>query len=194
MVKRNVVIDGHPDPDPARFSHALVAAYAAGAATGGHDIRTIALSSLDVPTLRCRRAWEIALPQSPLRDAQDAIGWAEHLLLVYPLWLGSMPALVKAFFEQVFRPGFAIKTGERTIRPGLLNGKSARIVVTMGMPALVYRWYFGAHSLKSLERNILRFSGIGPISETLIGSVETIDLPARSKWLHKLQLLGREGR
>ena len=35
-----------------------------------------------------------------------------------------------------------------------LKGRSAGIVVTMGMPALVYLWYFGAHSVKSLERNI----------------------------------------
>ena len=45
----------------------------------------------------------------------------------------------------------------------LLGGRSARVVVTMGMPALVYRWYFRAHSVKSLERNILGFVGIAPI-------------------------------
>jgi hypothetical protein len=27
----------------------------------------------------------------------------------------------------------------------------------MGMPAAVYRWFYRAHSLKSLERNILGF-------------------------------------
>jgi hypothetical protein len=44
--------------------------------------------------------------------------------------------------------------------------------------------------LKSLERNILRFSGIGRISETLIGSVEAINDAGRKKWLTKVQLLG----
>ena len=28
-----------------------------------------------------------------------------------------------------------------------LRGKTARVVVTMGMPAAAYRWYFGAHDL-----------------------------------------------
>jgi putative NADPH-quinone reductase len=46
----------------------------------------------------------------------------------------------------------------------LLKGKSARIVVTMGMPTLFYRWYFRVHSLKNLERNILAFCGIRPAS------------------------------
>ena len=61
----------------------------------------------------------------------------------------------------------------------LLTGKTARIVVTMGMPAFVYRWYFGGHSLKSLERNILRFVGIRPVRESLIGMVEGSDAGGR---------------
>jgi putative NADPH-quinone reductase len=64
----------------------------------------------------------------------------------------------------------------------------------MGMPALIYRWYFGAHSLKSLERNVLRFVGIRPIRETLIGGVEAIGDAKRRDWLERLRALGREGR
>jgi putative NADPH-quinone reductase len=62
----------------------------------------------------------------------------------------------------------------------------------MGMPALVYRFFFGAHSLKSLERNILKFCGIGPISETLIGSVET-SAAKRQAWLETMRQLGHDG-
>jgi putative NADPH-quinone reductase len=64
----------------------------------------------------------------------------------------------------------------------------------MGMPALVYRWFFLAHSLKSLERNILKFAGLGPIRETLIGGVESIGDARRKAWLEKLCRFGREGR
>jgi putative NADPH-quinone reductase len=78
--------------------------------------------------------------------------------------------------------------------PGLLVGKSARIVVTMGMPAFVYRWYFLAHSLRSLERNILRFCGIGPIRETLFGMVEGVSPAKRAAWLEKMRAFGRAGR
>ena len=61
----------------------------------------------------------------------------------------------------------------------------------MGMPGLVYRWYFRAHSLKSLERNILGFVGIKPVKETLIGAVETCGSAQRRKWLDKLAALTR---
>ncbi len=64
----------------------------------------------------------------------------------------------------------------------------------MGMPALAYRWYFRAHSLKSLERNILKFAGIAPIRETLFGMVENADEKRRARWLDKMRALGAAGR
>lgn len=63
-----------------------------------------------------------------------------------------MPAVVKAFLEQVFRRGFAFSKDANPLFDRKLKGRSARIVVTMGMPVFLYRWYFGAHSLKSLKR------------------------------------------
>lgn len=106
-----------------------------------------------------------------------------------------MPALLKAFLEQVARPGFSIGEGERGKMPmKLLSGKSARIVVTMGMPAFLYRWYFFAHGLKGLERNILSFAGIAPIKETLIGMVDASEKTNREKWLPKLRALGHDGK
>ena len=103
-----------------------------------------------------------------------------------------MPALLKGFFEQVFRPGFAHRTDDRGWQ-ALLKGRSARIVVTMGMPALIYRWYFGAHGLKSLERSILAFVGIKPIRETLIGMMGSASERKRKAWLEKLRALGEGG-
>lgn len=128
--------------------------------------------------------------------AQDEIGWSEHIVIVCPLWLGSMPALFKGFLEQAMRPGFAVPDLENAKGwpVGRLKGRSARVVVTMGMPAFVYRWFFGADSLKSLERNILKFVGIKPIRETLIGLVGAKESAGREGWLKTMEALGRDGR
>ncbi len=72
-----------------------------------------------------------------------------------------------------------------------LSGRSARVVVTMGMPALAYRWFYRAHSVKSLERNILGFVGFAPVNETLIGSVDGLGAAGVARWQAKLQKLGR---
>jgi hypothetical protein len=63
----------------------------------------------------------------------------------------------------------------------------------MGMPATVYRWYFRAHSIKSLERNILGFVGIAPVHETLVGMVGNMVPGLADKWLAKLVKLGERG-
>lgn len=192
--RRIVIIQGHPDSSREHFGHALAAAYEKGAREGGHEIRSIVVADLEFPLLRTFDDFYKGEPPPLIRQCQDNIGWADHLLIVYPLWLGTMPALLKGFFEQVFRPGFAMEMENGGMKwKRLLTGKSARIIVTMGMPAFIYRWYFGAHSLKSLERNILRFSGVGPIKESLIGMVEGNPV-RRERWLAKMFLLGRAGR
>ncbi len=195
MGRRIAIIQGHPDPRGHHFGHALTDAYAKGAEAAGHVAQVIDVARLDFPLLRTKEDWESEAPPAAIRQAQQTIGWAEHLVIFFPLWLGTMPALLKAFLEQVLRPGFALTRAEAgTVGKKLLTGKSARIVVTMGMPAWVYRWYFRAHSLKSFERNILAFCGIGPIKESLIGMVEAPNPSHRQKWLEQMRALGREGR
>lgn len=192
-MKRVLVIQGHPDNTERHLCHALAQAYAEGAATAGHELRTITVADIDFPLLRSKAAWDDGPLPPSLQPAQDAIAWAQHIVIVFPLWLGGMPALLKGFLEQVARPGFALgkPDGRNPMTAKLLQGRSARLVVTMGMPALVYRWYFRAHSLKALERNILGFVGISPIRETLVGLVESLDAKGRDTWLAKLRALGR---
>ena len=192
--KHIALIQGHPDPQTTHFGHALATAYAQGAQQAGHAVKTVTVAQLDFPLLRTKTDFETGTPPPAIQEAQDVIRWADHLVILYPLWLGGMPALLKGFFEQVFRP--ALTSGAGQTGPGapqLLKGKSARIVVTMGMPAPLYRWFFGAHSLKSLERNVLGLVGIGPLKETLIGQVESPDARKRAAWLAKLEALGQAG-
>lgn len=192
--RRILILQGHPDTTQHHLCHALAQAYADGALTAGHEVRTIVVGELDFPLLRSKAEWDSGPVPPALAPAQEAIAWAQHIVLVFPLWLGGMPALVKGFLEQVARPGFAIgKPSGLRMADKLLTGRSARVVVTMGMPSLVYRWYFRAHSLKALERNILGFVGIAPIHETLVGLVEGLDNNARTTWLEKLRALGERG-
>ena len=191
MGKHITIIQGHPDPAGRHLGHAMADAYAEGARAAGHAVEEIDVAALGLPLLHSREDWEKEEPPEPVKQAQAAIGRADHLLIVYPLWLGSMPAVLKGFLEQVFRPGFAIaKSGGPGLWTKRLAGKTARIVVTMGMPALAYRWFFRAHSLKSLERNILRFCGIRPIGESLLGNVEGASDAKRHAWLAAMRRHG----
>lgn len=195
MSKRIVIIQGHPDAQTRHFGHALADEYAKGCEDGGHEVKRIEVATLGFPLLRTKEDFEKGTPPDSIKQAQDAIKWADHLMIIYPLWLGSMPALLKAFLEQVLRPGFAFEyQASGGMAKKLLTGKSARVVITMGMPAFVYRWIFFAHSLKSLKRNVLRFCGIGPTRVTFIGSIDTMTEARRLGWLDEMRGLGESGR
>lgn len=190
-MKQILILDAHPHGDPGHYVHALASAYANGA-EGRHDVRRIDLADLDFPVLRNPDDWLHGTLPAGLQDASEAIDWADHLVIFYPLWLGDVPALLKAFLEQVARPGTAIEKGDHGFFRKLLKGRSARVVVTMGMPAGIYRLFFRAHSLKSLKRNILEFVGVSPVRTTVIGGVAGSDRHRR-KWLGRLEKMGRAG-
>ncbi|HME25656.1 MAG TPA: NAD(P)H-dependent oxidoreductase [Acetobacteraceae bacterium] len=190
---RLMIIQGHPDVAGGHLCHALAEAYAQAAREAGHDAATIEVAGLAFPRLQAKEEFENGPLPEMLEPAQQAIGQADHLCIVYPLWLETLPAIRKAFLEQVFRPGFAFELGGRSWRRPL-QGKSARIVVTMGMPLLIYRWYFGAHGLKSLERSILGFCGIGPIRESLFGMVDAAPPVRRAQLLSRMRQFGAAAR
>jgi putative NADPH-quinone reductase len=188
-----LLIQGHPDSSARHFGHALADAYARGARRAGHAVEQTEVARLDFPLLRSQHEWQHGALPPALEPAQAAIARANHLVLFFPLWMGDMPALLKGFLEQVARPGFAFRAdAPNPFAAKALGGRSARLVVTMGMPALVYRYWFRAHSVKSLERNVLGFVGIAPVHETLIGSVDTLDDAGRTDWLARLERLGEK--
>ena len=193
MTARNIVlIQGHPDGGASHLCHALAASYAQGAKQAGHTVRWIRVAELDFPLLRSQQEWDHGQLPAGLQQAQDDIRWADHIVLVFPLWLGDMPALLKGLLEQVLRPGFAFEreSGATAFTKKGLKGKSARVVVTMGMPAVIYKWFYRAHSVKALERNILGFVGIAPVHETLVGMAGSFKPGDGERWLAKLRQLG----
>ncbi|HWP25437.1 MAG TPA: NAD(P)H-dependent oxidoreductase [Xanthobacteraceae bacterium] len=169
--KRILIIQGHPDPGERHFGHALASAYAVGAYGAGHELRTIELSKLSFPLLRsAREFYQGPIPEAVLA-VQGDMRWAQHLVLVFPIWHGHMPALLHAFLEQTFRPGFSVEIRAGGRPKKLLTGKTARLIATMGMPPFIFQWHFGSHSLTALKRNILHFAGIRPVHTTVIGGL-----------------------
>ncbi|MDF2095870.1 NAD(P)H-dependent oxidoreductase [Aquibaculum arenosum] len=194
MPRRILIIQGHPDPDPARLCRALAEAYAEGAHKAGHEVARLDLAQMDIPLLRSETAFKEEPPTQEIRRAQEALLAAEHVVVIFPLWLGTLPALVKAFFEQTLRPGFAFATKGKGFPKGRLKGRSVRLVVTMGMPALAYRWLYGAHALKGLSRSLFGFVGLKPVRQTLFGMVASASQQRRQGWLDEMRRLGERAR
>ena len=192
MARRITVIQGHPDSSSHHLLHAMADAYAESATAAGHEVRRIEVAKIEFPLLRTQVDFETGdLPLS-LAQARDDMRWAEHWVFLFPLWHGTLPALFKGFLEHIFQPGFAMEYRKDRFPQPLLAGRSARIVVTMGMPALLYRWYFGAAGLRSFERSMLGFSGIRPIRESLYG-LTFADDKKRARWIEDMRRHGGRG-
>ena len=194
--KKIVVVQGHPDSSGGHFCHALADTYIRGARAAGHSIATINVGALDFPLLRSPENFYRGQPPDAIRQAQAELSRCDHIVLLYPVWNSAMPALLKGFLEQTFRPGFIFPDLEPGKRLGFfsairqrkaLTGKSARIVVTMQMPAFVFRWLFHPRP----EKTTLGLSGIGPIRDSLIGLVDMPSPKHRRRWLRRMRECGR---
>ncbi len=194
MSKNICIIQGHPHTDHSHFCYALADSYAEGARSADYRVKTIILSEIEIPYLLDPKDFETP-PPTLIRDAQAHVKQADHLVVVYPLWLGTMPALVKSFFEQLSRNEFALASSEEGGWPRkMFKGRSARVIVTMGMPALAYRTLFGAHGVKSFETAILGMAGFKPIHDTLIGGVGSMSKSEYLDHLDKMRKLGERGK
>jgi len=200
MAKRITIIQGHPDPVGNHLLHTLADAYAEAAIRAGHELRRIEVAKLEFPLLRTQQEFENGTVPPALTGPQDDMRWAEHWVFVFPLWHGTMPALLKGFLEHIFRPGFTMDyarnpAGDRDASrfpKRLFAGHSARIVVSMGMPVLFYRWYFGAYGIRSFESSMLSFAGIKPIRESLYG-LAFADDRKRARWIEDMRRHGERG-
>ncbi|MEZ5937266.1 MAG: NAD(P)H-dependent oxidoreductase [Hyphomonadaceae bacterium] len=187
------IVQGHPHGGGKHFCHALADAYAAGVRDSGAKVKRIDLGNMDVPLLRDPADFATP-PNAEITAAQRAVTACDHLVVIYPLWLGTMPAVVKAFFEQLSRANFAIAPGKSAEWPRqMLKGRSARVIVTMGMPAAAYKLIFGAHGVRGFESGILGMSGISPIRETLIGGAGELTPKRAASWLSRVRRLGQLG-
>jgi putative NADPH-quinone reductase len=191
MPKTVCIVQGHPHGSGKHLCHAIADAYADGARAGRAEVRRIDLGNMIIPLLRDPAEF-LSAPPDAIAAAQDTIRESRHIVVIYPLWLGTMPAVVKAFFEQLCRKGFAIDANSKGGWPKqMLKGKSARVIVTMGMPAAAYKLIFGAHGVRGFESGILGMAGIQPIRETLVGSVDALNRNRTEALLARVRRLGK---
>lgn len=192
MAKTVCIFDGHPDGTKPHFIHALCDAYADGASEAGHTVERIRVADLDISPLTDPADFATP-PDEPVLSEREKMRRADHFMIAFPLWIGSMPAKARAFFEQAARGNYFLGQAEGAHEwpKQMMKGKSARIVVTMGMPGLLYRFAMDAGALKALERSMLGISGFHPIAHSILGGVEGVNDKQRQKWLDEVRDHGR---
>jgi NAD(P)H dehydrogenase (quinone) len=189
VTKKILVILGVPQRDG--YGAALAQAYIDGARERGAQVRELCLGEIEFDACAMTGAPPGPALEPDLKQAQQWIRWADHLVFVYPIWWGTIPALLKGFIERVFTPGFSVNFHHDSARwDKLLTGRSARLIVTLNTPSWVYRWWFGRPGHNTMKKTILQFCGVRPVRITEIGPIRGSSDAQRARWLARTRRLG----
>lgn len=191
MKNRILIINGHPDPKGPHFVHELAKFYEQGAREGGHAVRVLSVGAMRFPLLKNSKAYVSGKVPASIRAVQKSLLWADHVVVFYPLWLGTLPAKLKGLFEQVLRPGFAFAqrgAGQHPAR--LLKGRSARIVVTRGMLELFDEVDGSPSSVRNVIGDVLGLCGVKPVRISVVVGPEGLTGVQRDKIHYDMRRFG----
>jgi len=188
MSKKILIINGHPDK--LSFCSALSEAYKKGALSTSAKVKELNIRELEFK-INLEFGYRKRTDLEPcLIQAQKDIFEADHLVIIHPVWWGSMPAIMKGFFDRIFLPGFFFKKIPNSKKwEKLLINKSARIIYTLDTPRLLW-WIVGRPSYHALKYVTLGYCGVKPIKGTPIGIIRLSTEEQREKWLKKIEKLG----
>lgn len=175
------------------FTDELADAYERAARAAGHDVQRLNIGELSFDPILHKGYSEIQPLEPDLVRVQEMIKWADHLVVLYPNWWISMPAILKGLFDRVWLPGFAFKFDHATHEvEGLLQGKTARVIVVDGAHSpFMTRLKYGDYT-NEISRGILGFAGMS-VQVTTLGPCERADEHQHEEWITEVRELGRGG-
>ncbi|MFH1047400.1 MAG: NAD(P)H-dependent oxidoreductase [Patescibacteria group bacterium] len=190
-MKKILVLLGHPNH--ASFNGALADAYVAAARQAGHEVRQINIGELKFDPILHRGYNEIQELEPDLRQVQEQIKWAEHLVVVFPTWWFSPPAILKGFFDRALLPGFGFKYRASSPLPEqLLKGRSLRLICTADAAPFLYQLLGGNPGIRQVKMTF-GFCGVRPARVTTLGSIKRSATAKRQRWLANVAKLGAAG-
>jgi len=190
--KKIVVICGNPDADS--FTGALLDRYQAAAEDAGHEVRRYNLGDMNFDPILHKGYKEIQQLEPDLVELQHAITECDHVVIGYPNWWCTMPALLKGLFDRCWLPGFAFNFNKQTKRvEAHLKGKTARVYVMSGSHSPFKTWWRYGDYTNEIQYGILEFAGI-KTQVTTYGPCEKVNDTIRNKWIKEVERHGKAGK
>lgn len=179
------ILLAHPDANS--FNGQLADAMERTCLAKGHSVRRQNLGELQFDPILWKGYGTIQALEPDLQAAQDNISWCNHWKIIYPVWWGSVPALLKGFLDRVLLPGFAFKYHPKDpFWDKYLKNKSAHLVTTSDAPSIWLWWQYDNSDLKAMKKATLEFCGIKPVHHTRIGRVKYLNEQQRKAMIEKL--------
>lgn len=185
-MKRILVVNGHPRAGS--YNYAVQDAYLRGLAGKDVEVREIRLAELQFD-LNLSEGYTSAQALEPdLVEAQAKILWADHVVWIFPLWWGMMPAVLKGFIDRVLLPGYAFRYRPKSsLWDKLLKGKTSAIICTIDYPIWYFRLFLRGGGVGVMRKMVLEFCGFEVTRTTYLGPVRPSTLAQREEWLRKVE-------
>lgn len=158
---KHAIIVSHPSE--ASFTLAIAQRYAETVRGHGHEVilRDLYRLSFD-PVLQ-----ELELEGNPTPDIVaewKSLGEVDVFVLVYPIWFGAPPAMLKGYIDRVFGPG---RMRGSTREEGAISILQAKQLVSLTLSGSMSAWLHEKGVLESLRNLFDRYLGeVFGLSET----------------------------
>lgn len=190
MAKKILVILGHSDTDT--FTGKAADRYEAGALQGGHEVERVNIGELRFDPILHKGYKMIQELEPDLIALQEKIKWADHVVIAYPNWWCTMPAILKGLFDRIWLPGFAFNFDKETKKLiKRLKGKTGRVIIIAGTHSPFRTWWKFGDFTNEIQYGILDFAGI-KAKVSAFGPCDRIDDEVRVKWLTEIETLGQK--
>ncbi len=188
--KKILIICGHPDHES--FSGNVADHYQVGAEDAGHTVVRVNLGQLNFDPILHKGYKEIQQLEPDLIDLQNKFKEADHIVILYPNWWCTMPALLKGLFDRFWLPGFAFNFNKQTKKiEKHLSGKTGRVIILSGSHTPFQTWWKFGDYTNEIQYGILEFAGIRT-QVSSYGPCEKVNDEIRGKWLKEVENLGKK--
>jgi len=128
--KKILVVVGHPYKTS--LSMGIADSYVKGAKSAGDEVRRINLKDLKFDPVLWELQNEKDKVEKDIIKSRDDVTWADHIVFIFPIWWGTMPALLKGWLDRVFVVGFAFRyiEGKKKQEKLLREKRLAKVLVT----------------------------------------------------------------
>ena len=191
MLKKILILCAHPDKES--YTGTMCEHYQAGAEDAGHEVIRVNIGDLHFDPILHKGYKEIQVLEPDLVDLQDKFRAADHIVIAYPNWWCTMPALLKGLFDRFWLPGFAFNLNKESNKVEKhLTGKTARVIILSGSHSPFKTWWSFGDYTNEIQYGILEFAGIRTAVSSF-GPCEKVNAIRREKWLRDIERLGRNG-
>ncbi|MEM0947010.1 MAG: NAD(P)H-dependent oxidoreductase [Pseudomonadota bacterium] len=194
QTKTIVVLNGHPAE--ASLSRTFAETYAEYARDAGHKVRLHHLPEMAFDMDFGQGNYKNWKPLEPELEAFLVdLEWSTHVVVTLPMWWGGLPAKLKALFDRALLPGRAFDPRKLT-RAGLpaplLEGKTARVIMTSDTPGWLLRLIYHRPVIHQINKQILGFVGIRPTRHTYFAPASEAPSDIVEGWIARVARLGAQ--